>query len=184
LRIPNAAGDIDIVVDLKAREIALSTTIDSPMDKRIKGQISWLARQLSDAPGDTTIDAFAKNARQPVSLALDKLRNDPGVLIEALAKRDVTRFRVVVRSDLGMNRKAGKKPGFVQSFTDAVESYYGDVLQNLVAYQPRAPRMTTRSNDQAPEDSTERRRDRDEDLVEGADLDGGAISPPPASFAS
>ena len=120
---------------------------------------SWLIRQLPEASDSTVVDCFVKNARQPTSATLGQIRSDPTVLTEPLDKRDLGRFRIVSRTELGMNRKAGRKPGFVQSINDAIESFYGGLLQNLVAYQPRAPRLTHRSQPDQADDSTGKTQD-------------------------
>ena len=54
LRIPNAAGDLEIDVDLKARQISAAVEVDAPADKRLRGQVSWLVRQLPDAAQSRT----------------------------------------------------------------------------------------------------------------------------------
>jgi hypothetical protein len=51
---------------------------------------------------------------------------------------------------LGQNRRNGKSPGFVQSVINAIESFYGDVLQNLTAYQPKAPKLASKLPEEPP----------------------------------
>ncbi len=150
LRIPDTISDLEIDVDLKARQILVSTSFEAPGDKGAKGRIGWLTRQLKDAPAGLVVEAFPKNARSGSAATLEAVRTDPAVLLSD-QKRDPVKFRLVARSEMGQNRKAGKKPGFSQSVVDAIESFYGDVLQDLVAYQARAPRRRER----APEVATE-----------------------------
>ena len=59
-------------------------------------------------------------------------------------KKAPVKFRLVARSEMGLGRKAGKKPGFSKSVINAIEAFYGDILQNLTAYQPKAPRIQQR----------------------------------------
>ena len=45
------------------------------------------------------------------------------------------------RTELGQNRRSGKPSSFVDSLIAATTAFYGGVLQELHAYQPRAPRL-------------------------------------------
>ena len=140
LRIPNTIGDLDIQVDLKARQVAVSVAFDAPSDKKAKGQIGWLLRQLRDCPGRLVIEAYPKNSRNGIASRLEGAREDNQLLV-APSGKPASRFRLIARSEMGLTRKSGKRPGFVQSVTDAVESFYGEILQNLTAYQARAPQL-------------------------------------------
>ena len=46
LRIPNTVGTLDLVVDLRARQIVCSVDIDAPKDGRPTTKVNWLVRQL------------------------------------------------------------------------------------------------------------------------------------------
>jgi hypothetical protein len=141
LRIPDTVGDLNITVDLKARQNIVSVTLDAPTDKGGRGRIGWLVRQLRESPPNLVIEAYAKNARNGIAAPLTAVVEDSSVLIGP-DKKDPAKFTLVARSELGMNRtSAGQKPGFTQSVVAAIESFYGDVLQNLTVYQAAAPRL-------------------------------------------
>ena len=150
LRIPDTISDLDIEVDLKARQNILSIAFDAPSDKGGKGRVGWLVRQLKDAPGQLVIEAYTKNARSGMAATLADVREDTGVLIGD-DKKDPYKFRLVARSEMGTGRKNGKKPGFSKAIINSVEAFYGDILQDLVGYQPKAPRL----RDRAPEVASE-----------------------------
>ncbi|MBN4047613.1 hypothetical protein JYT71_01245 [Acidimicrobiaceae bacterium AH-315-P05] len=140
LRVPNTVGDIQITVDLKARQNIVSVDVNAPGDKGAKGRISWLIRQLSDAPSALVIEAYPKGGQTGIAGSLEALAEDPSILLRD-DKKDPHRFRVIARSELGQGRRSGKSPGFVQSVINAIESFYGDVLQDMTAYQQRAPQL-------------------------------------------
>lgn len=140
LRIPDTIGDLEITVDLKATQTVVAVTFNAPDDKGAKGRVGWLLRQLRNAPPNLVIEAYAKNARTGVAAALGAALEDSSVLL-ADDKKEPAKFTLVARSELGTNRRAGKKPGFTQSVITAVESFYGDVVQDLSAYQARAPKL-------------------------------------------
>ena len=81
LRIPDTVADLDIEVDLKARQNIVSATFDAPRDKGGKGRIGWLVRQLTEAPGELVVEAYAKNARTGTAARLVDVREDSSVLI-------------------------------------------------------------------------------------------------------
>ena len=45
-----------------------------------------------------------------------------------------------LRRDLGLNRQTGRG-SFIDSVLTNVKTYYGEVLQQLVAWKPRAPKL-------------------------------------------
>ncbi len=132
--------DIHITVDLKARQNIVSVDVDAPTDKGARGRISWLVRQLREAPGALVVEAYPKGGQNGIAGPLEAIAEDPSILLRE-DKKDPHRFRVIARSELGKNRRSGKSPGFVQSVINAIESFYGDVLQDMTAYQPKAPQL-------------------------------------------
>ena len=100
-------------------------------------------RQLRDAPDALVIEAYAKNSRNGLAASLAAVREDSSLLLGP-DKKEPVRFTLVARSELGVNRRAGKRPGFVQSVIAATESFYGDMLQHLTTYQIAAPKMQPR----------------------------------------
>jgi len=140
LRVPNTAGDIDVIVDLKARQIAVGSQIDAPTDRGGKARVTWLTRQLGEASEHIVVEAYAKNKRTGDYAYLSVIRDDPKVLLGEPVKEPV-KFRIVNRTEMGMARSSGRKPGFVQSVLDAVEHYYTTILQNVEPFQPKAPQL-------------------------------------------
>jgi hypothetical protein len=49
LRVPNAVGPIVVDADLRARRVTTSVRLAAPADKRARGRIGWLLRQLKHA---------------------------------------------------------------------------------------------------------------------------------------
>jgi hypothetical protein len=101
--------------------------------------VTWLTRQLSTAPDDTRLEAYAKNVRVPIAAELATVVEEPSALFGA-DKRAPVRYRVAVQKPMGVNRKSGRSPGFVDSVLDAIAAFYEDVLQNLTPFQRAAPK--------------------------------------------
>jgi len=143
LRVPRTVGDMRLHIDLRARTLAISTEIKAPEDKKAKGSITWLTRQLAESPGTLVIDSYPKNARYGIPATLAELREDSTDVAKQLPG-DVAKFVVTMRGELGQGRKTGKTPGFVDSVHLSVSKYYATVLQRLTPYQVKAPQVSPR----------------------------------------
>lgn len=56
--------------------------------------------------------------------------------------REIRGFRLSLSRDLGLNRQAGRG-SFIDSVLANVKIFYGDVLQQLTAWKPKAPKLRT-----------------------------------------
>lgn len=150
LRIPDTAGSITIVADIRARQIHAHTTIGAPTDRGAKACNTWLVKQLQNAPSSLRIDAFTKGARLPESCSLEALREDGTINIRD-AKSPAGKYRLTLSHDMGQNRKAGgTKPGFIDSVLQSIADFYGTVLQDITEWRPKAPRIEERSQPETP----------------------------------
>lgn len=161
LRIPNTVGDLELLVDLRAKRITAAVTLAAPDDRGGRARCTWLARQLgADVDPRMQIEAYAKNARTPTTAALAALREDRDALLGD-EKRDPTRFRLSLTRDMGLARKTGKKsPGFIDSVLQIITDFYGTVVQDLTPWSPKAPKITRAAP--APEPDALPAPDRDE----------------------
>jgi hypothetical protein len=97
------------------------------------------------------IEAYAKNSRTGTTATLSALREDPTLLLGP-DKKEPARFRLLARTELGLDRRSGKGPGFVQAVIASIESFYGDILQDLSAYVPKAPKLSPRADPPQPQE--------------------------------
>ena len=67
------------------------------------------------------------------------MREDPTLLV-ADPKRDIRAFRIALSGPMGAKRGTGRG-GFIDSVLDLIDSFYGDVVQNLKAWAAAPPRM-------------------------------------------
>jgi len=141
LRIPGAAGNVAVTADIRARRVTVSADVAAPLDRGNKARATWLIRQLgADAPTALVIEAWPRHARQPITATLAQVREDASVLVDP-DKRDTLRFRLVLRSEMGQSRKdGGRSPGFIHSVMAPLRTFYRDVLQQITAWSPPAPR--------------------------------------------
>jgi hypothetical protein len=142
LNIPDTAGPLEIIADLSERQIRISTELAAPKEGQSRGRISWLLRQLQKAPPDLTVEARISRLSTTLMAPLSELREDPSALLPDRT-REIRGFRLTLTRDLGINR-AGGRGSFIESVLMTVKNYYGDVLQKLTAWKPRAPKLRTR----------------------------------------
>jgi hypothetical protein len=143
LHIPNTAGSLEVVADLSARQIFVSTVLDAPREGLSRGRVGWLLRQLQKAPGDLTIEARTAYSSTKLTGKLSDIRENPGLILPERT-REIRAFRLTLAREMGLNR-AGGRGSFIQSVVKTTKSFYGDVLQHLVAWKPRAPRLPDQS---------------------------------------
>jgi len=141
LQIPDTAGPLEIVADLATRQIVVSTDLAAPKEGQSRGRLSWLLRQLQKAPPDLTVEVQLARTSQTLSAPLGQIRHDPTVVLPDRT-REIRGFRLSLTRDLGLNRQAGRG-SFIESVVTNVKTFYGEVLQQLTAWKPRAPKLRT-----------------------------------------
>ncbi len=147
LRIEDTVGEIEIAADLRARRLTASIEVPAPDDKKGRGSLSWLLRQIDEtANPKLDIEAFALHARTPVCATLEEALVDPDELVPE--SKDINRFRLTYRCEMGQARKAGgRSPGFIDTVVGIVESFYAEVVQNITPWTPSAPKVRRLEHD-------------------------------------
>lgn len=152
LRVPDAVGDLRVCCDLRARQTLTSVTIKAPGEGRAKARINWLLRQLADAPDDLRIEAAYPNARETTGALLGRVREDVDCLrYPADPKREPRSFTLTLSRPMG--KKRGKAEGsFVRETRAQTFSFYRDLIQDLKAWQARAPKLREGSTSDSEND--------------------------------
>ncbi len=88
---------------------------------------------------DLTIESRISRLSTTLRAPLVGAREDPSVLMPDRT-REIRGFRLTITRDLGVNRAAGRG-SFIDCVVDNVKAYYGDVLQHLTSWKPRAPKL-------------------------------------------
>jgi hypothetical protein len=160
LRVPNTAGDIEVGADLRSQLLSCAVQLAAPEDRQARARVTWLLRQLDEAAPATVVESWARNARRPAATAtVGDLREDPKLLLDAEGK-DISRFRVIRRAEMGRSRKSGtRSQGFVDSVMALIKGTYGEVVQNIEPWVPKAPQLAQMTPE--PEAPASQERDRD-----------------------
>ncbi len=141
IRIAGAVGEVEVTADLRARRLTASVEVPAPGDRKGRGSVTWLLRQISSTANPAlVIDAYAPHARTPMSTSLQQALDDPDLLVPEA--KDINRFQLTYRAEMGQARKAGgRKPGFIDTVISVAERLYGEVVQNITPWTPSAPQV-------------------------------------------
>jgi stress response protein SCP2 len=140
LRIPETAGDLTVIADVRTNKVRCRTTIAAPDEGTQARRVSWLTKQLTDAPGRVQVEAvFAERGNETCEF-LDTVRTTPKSLIDGRTSPIVS-FTLEQTFPMG-NKRSGTAAGFIGGVTAATDAFYGAVMQPLREWVPAAPRQT------------------------------------------
>jgi hypothetical protein len=137
LRIPGAAGPVNVVADLRTSQIQASVEVDAPREGGSQRRINWMLRQLAEAPDALTVEVLFARREQTSCEQLKDVRSNAAALLPDPAA-DVRGFRLTFATPMGTKRN-GLRKAFVPSVHDAVEAFYARVVQGL---RPSPPRIS------------------------------------------
>lgn len=179
VKVPDAIGTLRVEADLRTRRVTTSVDIDAPREGRPKTRITWLLRQLRNAPADLRIDVSFANVRETSSLLIGESLENPERLLSATEpKRDPRSFRVALSRTMGTKR--GKEEGsFVNETRRQAIDFYRDLIQDLRPWQPSAPKLP-RPADQPDPEPAEPAQPDPPPFTDVAERDPGEGNDPPA----
>ncbi|MGW6625935.1 TerD family protein [Nocardia sp. NPDC055002] len=139
LRIPETAGDLTVIADVRTNKVRCRTTIAAPDEGTQARRVSWLTKQLTDAPGRVQVEAvFAERGNETCEF-LDTVRTTPKSLIDGRTTPIVS-FTLEQTFPMG-NKRSGTAASFIASVTTATDAFYGAVMQPLREWVPAAPKQ-------------------------------------------
>jgi len=139
IRIPNTVSPLTVTADLRGGRVTGSFEVDAPREGKSTTRVSWLLRQLKDAPDSLRVESFAFHQRGGKAELLRTVRENPAVLIAEPGK-ELKSFTVAYLGKMGVNRLAGRA-GFIDSIMDAVVSSYDLIGQHLKDWSAAPPRL-------------------------------------------
>jgi hypothetical protein len=141
LKVPNTIAPLELRADMRARQVTTIVRVDAPAEGRATSRVSWILRQLRDAPTDLRIEVGFPNARESTSLLLGEAREFPQRLLHPSdPRREPKHFVVAMTRPMGLKR--GKIQGsFVLETRRQVLDFYGTVVQDLKSWQAKAPQL-------------------------------------------
>ena len=145
MRVPDAAGPLDLEADLRGRRFRTSVVVTAPRDGRPTTRINWMLRQLAAARDDVLVEVRYPNQKEPTSTTLKDARAKPERLLYAAdPKREPMSFRITMSKDLGMKR--GRLAGsFVHESKQQTSDFYRSIVQGLRVWAAAAPKLPPQS---------------------------------------
>jgi hypothetical protein len=150
IRVPDAAGAIDLEADLRGRRFRTSIVVTAPKEGRPMTRINWMLRQLATANDDLLIEVRYPNQKEPTSCSLKDAKAKPDRLLYAIdLKREPISFRLAMSKDLGMKR--GRLAGsFVLESKNQTSDFYRSIVQGLRGWAAVAPKLPAATDLAAP----------------------------------
>ncbi|HYG97257.1 MAG TPA: hypothetical protein VD741_09145 [Solirubrobacterales bacterium] len=154
-KVPGAVGPIDVEADLRARLTRVSVKVAAPKEGRPQTRINWILKQLKKAPEDLRIEVqFARTKESTALLLRDARENPKGLLSPSDPKREPRSFTLSLARPLGTKRGRGER-SFVLETRRQVVSFYGDLVEALSEWRPKAPKLP---GDKSSEEAGDPRR--------------------------
>lgn len=150
LKVPQAAGPLTITADLRTSQVRVGIDLVAPQEGTAQRRISWLVRQLKEAPDAVLVETRFAGRTDTACERLSDVRANPAVLLPDRSS-EITAFRLTLASVMGTKR-SGVRGAFVPSVTSAVEAFYSSVVQSIRAWQPSAPKLPEEVRSEAIED--------------------------------
>ena len=133
---------MDVLADLRARQVTTSVAVGAPQEGRAKTRVNWILRQLSEAAPTLRITSAFASTRETSSVLVSEARDDVSKLFSVTdPRRDIRSFEIALTRPLGLKNGKGKG-SLVADTTQQVLDFYGDVVQNLAPWHARALRLS------------------------------------------
>ena len=157
LRIPDAAGDISIEVDLRSRMVRYILSVAAPTEGQQKTRVRWLYRQLRAEENlpDGDLKAIVDWSVRGLSTAaqIGDYLDDPTMLckhkdgIPVDSQAQPRTIRVVLTRSLGSGRGRSSAP-ILAGISQGLENFYDKVVQNIKPFVPKPPRLAISKQEQ------------------------------------
>ena len=146
LRIDGAAGDIDIRPDFARKIIEMSVTLDAPLKKNVRPQITWLRNQFktcekknaelfTELRSELWVDIRVRFGRKAIRMRLSEIDDAHG----KVGGLEIKSFSIVQVKHLGRTFESRKR--FVDVVEDMLMKYYRGVVQHLKRWERAAPQL-------------------------------------------
>ncbi|MCJ0904515.1 TerD family protein [Rhodococcus sp. ARC_M6] len=150
LRIPDAAGELRVVADMRTNKITCTTVVSAPDEGTSGKRVAWVLRQLKNAPADLLIEAAFSGPTSSTCEPHAEVRATPRILTDGQSGQ-LSSFVLMQTFTLG-SKRAGTAASFISSVTHSAESFYAEVIQPLREWVPAAPKASDIRRDEQTDD--------------------------------
>jgi hypothetical protein len=162
LKVPDAIDDLDIEVMLQGRTVRYSVGFGPPNEGRLKARLNWLLRQLrgNDLPPRLKVRVDWDRRSLASEADLSALQEDHSPLLidtrgQPIPDKAMPRaYRLSWTTGLAKGR--GRDGGHVLvGISSGVERFYRDVIEGLVPFVPKAPKLRPEAPAEEPSEKAE-----------------------------
>lgn len=141
--VPNAANNLLLELDLSRKSLQCSIEIKCPKDvKQARAAINFVVNQLKSYDrDDLEITVNYPGRIQDLSANIQTALDEDG---RKLLLHDHTKelpVSVIIWRDYDLGTQALKSPSLPHTIDQVLQSFYDDVVEELRAWQPKAPRI-------------------------------------------
>lgn len=155
LQVDGAVSSLQIKACFDRKNIEMYSTLMAPLDKKTRGQLSWIKNQLiagkkknpelfASLRAGLFIEVNLKYGRDPLRFQFDDL----DAAIDEIAGRDIRSFNVLYFQYLG--RKFESRKGVVLTIEKMLLDYYQGVFQHLKRWEKRVPQIKRVADEETP----------------------------------
>ncbi len=149
LRIPDAVDDVSIDVLLQSRAVKYRVSVSAPTEGRAATRVKWLTRQLKpfdNAPEDLLVTAEWDQRGLVCQSKLRDLRADDSRLLSdtcgAPVPKSASPRRFILEWTAALPKGRGRSSvRILDGIAANLDRFYQTVVERLVPYVPRAPRL-------------------------------------------
>ncbi|MDJ0441635.1 TerD family protein [Rhodococcus qingshengii] len=150
LRIPDAAGELKVIADMRTNKVTCSTVVKAPDEGTAGKRVTWVLRQLKNAPSDLLIEATFTGPTSSTCEPHADIRAAPRILTDSQSGQ-LNSFSLMQTFTLG-GKRAGTAASFIGSVTQSAESFYAEVIQPLREWVPAAPKGSDLQREEQADD--------------------------------
>jgi len=147
LVIADAVSNLKITACLDKRSIEMTVYLNAPEDKKNRGKLSWIKRQLdysqkrneeefNKIKDDIRIGIFVKYYHAPIKIKIDSIDD----IDDELKNKEIKHFEISYLKDLG--KKFSSRRKFVEIIEEMLIDYYSGIVQNLKKWNKPAPKIS------------------------------------------
>ncbi len=146
LGVKGAVSDIQIEAEFEKRIIKMSVNLKAPQDKKLKGQLNRIKRQLDNCKkknmerfqkiqNEILIEIILKNTSRTERVNIDSIDD----IYNEIRDYEIKEFRVLYIKDIGKKFSSCRK--FVEIIEDMLINYYSSIIQFLSKWAEPAPKI-------------------------------------------
>ncbi|WP_339671851.1 hypothetical protein [Dasania marina] len=159
-KVKGAVSDIKVSALFEKRTVEMMVLLKPPSDMTYKGQLGWMKRQL-DSCAKKDEKLFGQIAKE---LYLEVLIKNSRVVerftvfdfesaVDVLKGKEIREFRILYLKDFGKKFSSTRK--FVVVIEAMLREYYKAVIQHMVRWEPKAPKIDIENKEEDNEDFIE-----------------------------